>query len=253
MYEQQKKKRIARIIEVAIPMSIWDMFQDLLKEYQTPERVIIESIKAHHRQLHGSLEDITKPVIIAPTPNINNIQLSITDGKIAKMAENSRKIDRITQKKLEKIDELLEKVRTIIETKADTTEIQKSEEKVTQTTLKEEQNEPGTEDISKLIQQLKDLPALKDISREIQSMKIMLKRLESSGFSGGIRRRRADLSSLDLTITEAKDADIPLSPPERPLLETVLDSVLLFDDSDEEENTEKENENKKEKEKKDNS
>ncbi|GAI92557.1 unnamed protein product, partial [marine sediment metagenome] len=54
--------------------------------------------------------------------------------------------------------------------------------------------------------------------------------------------RRADLSSLDLTINETVDKEL-LAPPERPALDDVLDSILLFDDSD----LDEKEENKKDK------
>jgi len=239
---------------VAIPISVWDIFEDLLREYKTPDKVIIESIKALHRQLHGSLEDIavSKPIVVAPSPfTISTLQSAITDGKIAKMAENGRKIDRITQKKLDKIDELLEKVKSIVEEKEthakamEKSNIKKEKVTTTEATIEESHIMPENQ-ITSIIQQLKELSTLKDLSKEIQSMKLILKRLESGGLTGGTRRRRANLSTLDLKIKEASSSDVPLAPPERPLLETVLDSMLLIDDSDEDGEKEENNEVKQE-------
>ncbi|MHA1687288.1 MAG: hypothetical protein ACTSYD_12930 [Candidatus Heimdallarchaeaceae archaeon] len=248
----QRKNRIARILEVGIPIEIWDLFEDLLKEYGTPDKVIVESIKAHHREKFGSLEDITPRSFTLSSHTVFSIPISqtLTDGKIAKISENGKKFERRTQKELEKVDELLEKVSRLLEERERETKVVQKEpstiteaqEHVTTPTTTEEtkrevipaQQQQRTFDetnISEVVKELRELASLKDLREEINSVKRMLKRLESSGFAAAPRRRRADLS--DLTVSISATTDEPLAPPERPLLDNVLDNILLFDEDTE--------------------
>ncbi|MHA1303039.1 MAG: hypothetical protein ACTSQE_07925 [Candidatus Heimdallarchaeaceae archaeon] len=202
MYSHDQKKKIARILEVPIPVPIWDMLEDLVTEYGNPVRAILASIKAHHTEKFGSLDEIRiAPALFFPPVSQQKVTpTSITDGQIAKITENGKRFEERTKKELEKVDELLQKIN--------------------------------------------DLGALKDLKNEISSMKSMLQSLQSAGFSAPSRRSRAkaNLSSLDISI--ADEADVPLTPPERPALDSVLDSILLFDDTE----LEDENDDNKQKE-----
>jgi len=210
MFEDKKDQRIARIIELPIPVEFFDMLQDLVSFYGNTDKAILESIKSHHKEQFGTLDDFK--ISVSPTGSrsvrsTSNIESSVTDARIAKIIENGKKIEKKTQKEIEKVDVLLEK--------------------------------------------LEDLTALKELKDEISTMKSMIERIQTTGVTAGRPRgARADLSSLDVSIVD--DVDIPLSPPDRPLLENVLDSMLLFDDDDfldeeiseDREGEDKQNENK---------
>jgi len=204
MYSQKKKQRIARIIEVPIPVAIWDMIEDLMTEYGNPITAILASIKAHHSEKFGSLEELkaSPALFFKPTEPSIPRRINITDGQFAKITETSKKFEEKTKKELEKVDELLEKINA--------------------------------------------LSSLQDLKEEISSVKSMLKNIQYVSTSPTARRRaRADLSSLDISV--ADKGDIPLTPPERPSLDSVLDSVLMFDDDFFEEDNEENDEEKEEK------
>ena len=85
--------------------------------------------------------------------------------------------------------------------------------------------------VDDLLDKLEDLSALKELKDEISSMKSILERIQTSGtIAPRVRGPRADLSSLDIDVVEKVDG--LLSPPERPLLDSVLDSMLFFDDEE---------------------
>ena len=197
MYSDEQRKRIARIIELPIPMEFFDLLEDLVSHYGSPERAILEAIKSHHKEQFGSLDDFK--LTQTPPPErvyrqINHMNSPVTEGKITKIIENGKKFEEKTQRDLAKVD--------------------------------------------KLIDQLNDLPALSELKDEISSMKTMIKNIGTTTFATPqTRGPRADLSSLDVSLSESQD--VLLNAPDRPLLETVLDSVLLFDDDyeDEEEST----------------
>jgi len=205
MFENKKDQRIARIIELPIPLEFFDMLQDLVQYYGNTDMAILESIKSHHKEQFGTLDDFkisisstgTRPVRPAST-----INTSVTDARLAKIVANGKKMEKRTQKEIKKVDNLLEK--------------------------------------------LEDLTALKELKDEISTMKSMIERIQTVGVtSGRTRGPRADLSSIDVSIVDG--IDIPLSPPERPLLDTVLDGMLFFDDEDllDDENEEEQKEEKK--------
>ncbi len=208
MLYNNKKEKIARIIELPIPIPIWDMLEDLMTEYGNPVNAILASIKAHHQEKFGSLDEIK----IAPALFFNPISApaisktsGITNGQLAKITENSKKFEKRTQREIEKVDELLQKIN--------------------------------------------DLGTLKELKSEISAMKAMLNDIKAGGFSpsrGARIRHKADLSSLDISVSDGEE--IPLTPPERPSLDSVLDSVLLFDDEEEEGNNNNETENDEDKE-----
>ncbi|MHA1347133.1 MAG: hypothetical protein ACTSO3_12105 [Candidatus Heimdallarchaeaceae archaeon] len=193
MYSDERRQRIARIIELPIPMELFDLLEDLISHYGSPEKAILESIKSHHKEQFGTLEDFK--INQTPPPRrvyrpINHMNTPVTEGKIAKIIENGKKFEEKTQKDLAKVD--------------------------------------------KLINQISDLPALTELRDEISSMKTMIENIGTSAFaSPRTRSPRADLSSLDVSISESQD--VLFDAPDRPLLESVLDSVLLFDDDHEEE------------------
>lgn len=207
MFEEKKDQRIARIIELPIPVEFFDMLQDLVSFYGSTDKAILESIKAHHKEQFGTLDDFKISLSStgkSPIQHTSSIKTSVTDARIAKIIENGKKIEKRTKEEIEKVDDLLEK--------------------------------------------LDGLTDLAELKNEISSMKSMIERIQTTGVSvGRTRGTRADLSSLDVSIVD--DIEIPLSPPERPLLDTVLDSMLFFDDEDfteenEEENKEKETDKK---------
>lgn len=210
MYSDEQRKRIARIIELPIPMEFFDLLEDLVSHYGSPERAILEAIKSHHKEQFGSLDDFK--LTQTPSPErvyrpINHMNSPVTEGKITKIIENGKKFEEKTQRDLAKVD--------------------------------------------KLIDQLNDLPALSELKDEISSMKTMIKNIGTATFATPqTRGPRADLSSLDVSLSESQD--VLLNAPDRPLLETVLDSVLLFDDDyeDEEEESNTAKEKSKDKEKK---
>lgn len=200
MYEEKRDQRIARIIELPIPIDFFDMLEDLISYYGSTDKAILESIKSHHKERFGTLDDFK--ISISPSGkrlvrSVSSINTSVTDARIAKIIENGKKIEEKTQKEIEKVDNLLDK--------------------------------------------LEDLTALKELKDEISSMKSMIERIQTSGTTTSrTRQPRADLSSLDVSIID--QLEVPLSPPERPLLENVLDSMLFFDDeefSDDEDKDEK--------------
>lgn len=200
MYSDEQRQRIARIIELPIPMEFFDMLEDLVSHYGSPERAILEAIKSHHKEQFGTLDDFK----LAQTPPpervyrpINHMNSPVTEGKIAKIIENGKKFEEKTQRDLAKVD--------------------------------------------KLIDQLNDLPALSELRDEISSMKTMIKNIGTTTFSNPqTRGPRADLSSLDVSVSDSQD--VLFDAPDRPLLESVLDSVLLFDDEYEEEESDSEEE-----------
>jgi hypothetical protein len=190
MYEEKKDQRIARIIELPIPIEFFDMLQDLVSYYGNTDTAILESIKSHHKEQFGTLDDFKitlSPTGKTPVRPASSISTAVTDARIAKIVENGKRMEKRTQKEIEKVDDLLDK--------------------------------------------LEDLTALKELKDEISSMKSMIARIQTTGVAntraGG---RRADLSSLDVSIVD--DVNIPLSPPERPLLDTVLDGMLFFDEDE---------------------
>ncbi len=193
MYSDEQRQRIARIIELPIPMEFFDMLEDLVSHYGSPERAILESIKSHHKEQFGTLDDFkltqTSPPERVYQP-INHMNSPVTEGKMAKIIENGKKLEEKTKKDLAKVD--------------------------------------------KLIDQLNDFPAFTELKDEISSMKTMIKNIGTATFATPrTRGPRADLSSLDVSVSESQD--VLLDAPDRPLLESVLDSVLLFDDDFEEE------------------
>jgi hypothetical protein len=193
MYSDEQRQRIARIIELPIPMEFFDMLEDLVSHYGSPERAILESIKSHHKEQFGTLDDFkltqTSPPERVYQP-INHMNSPVTEGKMAKIIENGKKLEEKTKKDLAKVD--------------------------------------------KLIDQLNDFPAFTELKDEISSMKTMIKNIGTATFATPrTRGPRADLSSLDVSVSESQD--VLLNAPDRPLLESVLDSVLLFDDDFEEE------------------
>jgi len=198
MYSDEQRQRIARIIELPIPMEFFDMLEDLVLHYGSPERAILESIKSHHKEQFGTLDDFkltqTTPPERVYRP-INHMNSPVTEGKIAKIIENGKKFEEKTQKDLAKVD--------------------------------------------KLIDQLNDLPALSELRDEISSMKTMIKNIGTTTFATTrTRGPRADLSSLEVSVSQSQD--VLFDAPDRPLLESVLDSVLLFDDDLEEETNDSE-------------
>lgn len=198
MYGEERGHRIARIIELPIPMEFFDLLEDLISHYGSPEKAILESIKSHHKEQFGTLDDFK----LAHTPppervyrQINHMNSPVTEGKLAKIIENGKKFEEKTKKDLAKVD--------------------------------------------KLISQLNDLSALSELRDEISSMKTMIKNIGTTTFATPrTRGPRADLSSLDVSVSDSKD--VLLDAPDRPSLESVLDSVLLFDDDYEEENVSEE-------------
>ena len=210
MYEEKKDQRIARIIELPIPIEFFDMLQDLVSYYGSTEKAILESIKSHHKEQFGTLDDFKisiSPSSVKTVRSTPNLTHTVTDARIAKIVENGKKMEKRTQEEIRKVDDLLDK--------------------------------------------LEDLAALKELKDEISSMKSMIERIQTTGVTTTrTRGSRADLSSLDVSIVD--DVDIPLSPPERPLLDTVLDGMLFFDDEDllgddeQEEQSEKEKTEEKE-------
>ena len=190
MYDEQRNQKVARIIEIPIPIEYFDMLQDLVSYYGNNDKAILESIKAHHKELFGSLDDFK--IQIAPTVSravktISGINTPVTEGRLSRIIENGKKFEQKTQKELEKVDKLLDK--------------------------------------------LEDITAFKEIKDEISSMKDMIERIQSTGVvTQRPRGQRADLSSLEIGVSDPVTGS--LSPPERPLLDSVLDSMLFFDDEE---------------------
>jgi hypothetical protein len=184
------------------------MLQDLVSYYGDTDKAILEAIRSHHKEQFGTLDDFKISVSQTssrPVRPASSVKPSVTDAKIAKLIENGKKMEKRTQKEIEKVDNLLDK--------------------------------------------LEDLTALKELKDEISTVKSMIQRIQTTGVTTARSRGpRADLSSLDISI--ADDVEAPLSPPDRPLLENVLDSMLLFDDDDilEEDDTEEQEKDKNKKE-----
>ncbi len=251
MYEEPRKQKFARIIEVPIPIEYWDMLEDLIVEYGNPEDAILEAIKSHHKERWGTFEEISvKPSFSSQIFRRKSHQIStpITSGKISKITENGKKFEQRTQKDIAKFDELLDKLKVFIEeTKEKGSEAKiisvVEEDKEKKESLSEEE---GVRDakFDQVLEKLDGLISIDDLKNEITSLKSIVSKLGTTSVRtrGKYSDRRADLSSLDLTINETVDKGL-LAPPERPALDDVLDSVLLFDDSD----LDEEEENKKNK------
>ncbi|MCK4845684.1 MAG: hypothetical protein KAS95_08425, partial [Candidatus Heimdallarchaeota archaeon] len=172
----------------------------------------------------------------------------ITSGKISKITENGKKFEQRTQKDIAKFDELLDKLKVFIEETKEKSSATKlitvvEEDKEKKESLSEEE---GVRDakFDQVLEKLDGLISIDDLKNEITSLKSIVSELGTTSVRtrGKYSDRRADLSSLDLTINETVDKEL-LAPPERPALDDVLDSVLLFDDSD----LDEEEENKKNK------
>ncbi len=240
MYEEPRKQKFARIIEVPIPLEYWDMLEDLIVEYGNPEEAILEAIKSHHREQWGTLEEISvKPSFSTPIFRRKTHQIStpITSGKISKITENGKKFEQRTQKDLAKFDALLDKLKSFIEETKEKSTVAKiipvvEEDKEKKESLSEEE---GVRDakFDQVLEKLDGLVSINDLKNEITSLKSIVGRLETTGVRtrGKYSDKRANLASLDLAINETVDKEL-LAPPERPALDDVLDSVLLFDDSD---------------------
>lgn len=212
MFDENKKQRIARIIELAIPMDFFDLLEDLATYYGSQEIAILEALKSHHKEKFGVLGaskiefSTTTSRVTRQLPQMNT---PITDGKLSKIIENGKKFDQRTQSKIEEVDKILDK----------------------------------------FTEQISDLTAISELRDEISSMKSMIQNMEFGGNVGfKSRGARADLSSLEVNVADSDDEII--APPERPLLENVLDSILLFDDDEldeivKEETAEREKDSKK--------
>jgi hypothetical protein len=194
MYDENRKQRIARIIELAIPMDFFDMLEDLAIHYGSQEKAILEALKSHHKEKFGilgksSIEfSTTTTRVLKQLPQMDT---PVTDGKLSKIIENRQKFDEKTKTKIEEVDEILEK----------------------------------------FSKQISDLSSIKELRDEITSMKSLIQNMGTVS-NVGIRTSgaRADLSSLEVDIADSDDGVI--APPERPLLDNVLDSILLFDDEE---------------------
>lgn len=226
MYDRIRRSKPSRIVEIPIPSDVWDILEDLIMTYGNKEEAIIESIKGHHEQLYGS-DSQPKPeqfhedeyeYVRMP----KKTKKHITDGRWEKITENGQKMRMRTNEELEKVDELLEKVKTLFE--------QKKQETRSQTPITD------NDKINELIQKVDNLSKLSDLSSEINSIKYLLRNMGSGEISR--RGKRADLSSLEINVSKGIDPSI--TSPERPLLETALDSILLFDDEDFDEDLEAE-------------
>ncbi len=190
MFDEEKKRRIARIIELPIPIDFFDMLEDLTTQYGSQEKAILEAIKAHHKEKFGTLDDF-KFVFTPPSTraihSVAQMNTPVTDGKLAKIRENGKKFEERTQKNLEKVDNLIDK--------------------------------------------LSDLSSINELKEEISSVKTMIQGIQSNGvISSRPRRSKADLSSLEVNFADSDE--IPLAPPDRPSLESVLDTILLFDEEE---------------------
>ena len=190
MLDEEKKQRIARIIELPIPIDFFDMLEDLTTHYGSQEKAILEAIKAHHKERFGTLDDfkyVFSPPSTRAIHSVSQMNTPVTDGKLEKIRENGKKFEERTQKNLEKVDNLIEK--------------------------------------------LSDLSSINELREEISSVKSMIQGIQSTGVvNSRPRRSRADLSSLDVNVVDSDE--IPLTPPERPTLESVLDTILLFDEDE---------------------
>ena len=254
MYSEPKHQRYARIIEVPIPTDTWDFLEDLVSVYGSAEKAILAAIIAHHKQQFGS-SDTSHPkspsTLISPDQQLNTHQQFMYNKKLTKIAENGRKAEQKTQKDLAKVDELIDKLKNIISNQS---EQQKSleSERITKKEpikepIKEVHQEIDASNLEELMKKLNDLSVLADLKSEISSMKSMIKRLETADVTiSGRKGKKADLSSLDINFTDSSDS-FKFEPPDRPLLDSVLDDMLLFD---EEEFLLQEKKEKKEKEKK---
>ncbi len=198
MYNEQKHQKVARILEVPIPTEFFDMLQDLVSYYGNDDKAILESIKFHHKELFGSLDDIKIKTTVKASKavrTISGINTPVTEGRLSRIIENGKKFEQKTQKEIEKVDKLLDK--------------------------------------------LENITAFEELKEEISSMKNMIERIQSTGvITQRTRGPRADLSSLDIGVADTVTRSI--TPPDRPLLENVLDSMLFFDDDELEEDSEEE-------------
>ena len=192
MYNEQKHQKVARILEVPIPTEFFDMLQDLVSYYGNDDKAILESIKSHHKVK-------TAATASRAVRTISGINTQVTEGRLERIKENGKKFEQKTQKEIEKVDKLLDK--------------------------------------------LENITAFEELKEEISSMKNMIERIQSTGvITQRTRGPRADLSSLDIGVADSVTRS--LSPPDRPLLENVLDSMLFFDDDDLDEDSEDETKEK---------
>ncbi len=110
MFDEKRNQRIARIIELPIPMDFFDMLEDLASHYGSQEKAILEAIKSHHKERFGTLDGF-KITIIPPSrgsmSHLYQMNTPVTDGKLSKIAENGKKFEEKTQKDLDKVDKLL--------------------------------------------------------------------------------------------------------------------------------------------------
>ncbi len=112
MFDEKRNQRIARIIELPIPMDFFDMLEDLASHYGSQEKAILEAIKSHHKERFGTLDGFK--ITITPSSHssmsyIYQMNTPVTDGKLSKIAENGKKFDEKTQKDLDKVDKLLDR------------------------------------------------------------------------------------------------------------------------------------------------
>jgi len=199
MFDEKRNQRIARIIELPIPMDFFDMLEDLASHYGSQEKAILEAIKSHHKERFGTLDGFKitiTPPIHSSMSHIYQMNTPVTDGKLSKIAENGKKFGEKTQKDLDKVDELLDK--------------------------------------------FDDFSSLKD---EIALMKDMIQNISVPRNVTQRIKGKADLTSLEVDVIS--EDEILLAPPERPLLESVLDSILLFDEDDILDEVEEKKEDKK--------
>ncbi|MHA1219992.1 MAG: hypothetical protein ACTSSN_00095 [Candidatus Heimdallarchaeaceae archaeon] len=205
MYDEHRTQKVARIVEIPIPLEFFDMLQDLVSYYGNNDKAVLESIKAHHKEMFGSLDDFRIQMASTVSRGVktaSGINTPVTDGRLARIIENGKKFEQKTQREIEKVDKLLDK--------------------------------------------LEDITVFKELKEEISSMKSMIERIQSTGvITQRPRGPKADLSSLEIGIADSVTRS--MSPPERPLLDTVLDSMLFFDDEELAEDSEEENKEETEK------
>jgi hypothetical protein len=195
MFDENRKQRIARIIELAIPMDFFDLLEDLAIHYGSQEKAILEALRAHHKEKFGILGESKVEFTTTTTRvlrQLSQMDTPVTDGKLSKVFENRQKFDEKTQMKIDEVDQILEK----------------------------------------FSEKIGDLTSIKELRDEITSMKSLIEDMNPVGSNVGLRTSgvKADLSSLEVDIVESEEGII--APPERPLLENVLDSILLFDDEE---------------------
>jgi len=194
MFDENRKQRIARIIELAIPMDFFDLLEDLAIHYGSQEKAILEALRAHHKEKFGILGESNVEFTTTTTRVLRQLpqmDTPVTDGKLSKVFENRQKFDEKTQMKIVEVDQILDK----------------------------------------FSEKIGDLASIKELHDEITSMKSLIENMGTVA-NVGIRTSgaRADLSSLEVNVVESEDGVI--APPDRPLLENVLDSILLFDDEE---------------------